>query len=50
MWRTWAKCSGLVRGQRTTSGASQFETKLSDIVGPYLDPAERTQVICVDEN
>ena len=27
----------------------QFETKLADIVGLYLDPPERALVLCVDE-
>ena len=27
----------------------QFETKLADIVGLYLDPPERAMVLCVDE-
>ncbi len=43
----------IIRRLRDPSGSSrvrrEFDAKLADVVGLYLDPPERALVLCVDE-
>ena len=51
VWRVWRKEGICLQRQRSwcVSTDKEFAAKAADIVGRYLDPPEKTLVICVDE-